>query len=237
MEQMQSTLVEPEHATAAGVIERIATLTTATAMVAYGLSRRNVPGVFLAAAATPLAYRAFSGNWPRFTNGRSSAQDTRTALAGDRGVHVREAISLEKPIDEVYRFWRRLENLPRFMGYLERVTEIDHRRSHWVARGPGGMHVDWDAEIINDVPNEVIAWRTLPGADVMSAGSVNFDTVRNGRSTRVSVRLQYAPPGGRAGALAATLFGREPSQTVREDLRRLKQVLEAGELARSSAQA
>ena len=90
---------------------------------------------------------------------------------------------------------------------------------------------------INDVPNEVIAWRTLPGADVMSAGSVNFDTVRNGRSTRVSVRLQYAPPGGRAGALAATLFGREPSQTVREDLRRLKQVLEAGELARSSAQA
>jgi uncharacterized membrane protein len=187
MEQMQSTLVEPEHATAAGVIERIATLTTATAMVAYGLSRRNVPGVFLAAAATPLAYRAFSGNWPRFTNGRSSAQDTRTALAGDRGVHVREAISLEKPIDEVYRFWRRLENLPRFMGYLERVTD--------------------------------------------------FDTVRNGRSTRVSVRLQYAPPGGRAGALAATLFGREPSQTVREDLRRLKQVLEAGELARSSAQA
>ena len=236
MEQMQSTLLEPEHATAARAIERMATLTTATAMVAYGLSRRNVPGVVLAVAATPLAYRAFSGDWPRFTNTPSSSQDTRTALAGDRGVHVRDAISLEKPIDEVYRFWRRLENLPRFMSYLERVTEVDHQRSHWVARGPGGMRVEWDAEIINDVPNQVIAWRTLPGADVMSAGSVNFDTVRNGRSTQVSVHLQYAPPGGRAGALAARLFGREPSQTVREDLRRLKQVLEAGEIARSSAQ-
>jgi uncharacterized membrane protein len=236
MEQMQSTLLEREHAGGAGAIERMATLTTATAMVAYGLSRRTVPGVFLAVAATPLAYRAFSGDWPRFTNGRTSAQDTRTALAGDRGVHVRESISLEKPIGEVYRFWRRLENLPRFMGYLERVTEIDQRRSHWVARGPGGIRVEWDAEIINDVPNQVIAWRTLPGADVMSAGSVNFDTVRKGRSTQVSVHLQYAPPGGRAGALAAMLFGREPSQTVREDLRRLKQVLEAGEIARSSAE-
>jgi uncharacterized membrane protein len=236
MEQMQSTLPIPEHASGAGTIERMATLTTATAMVAYGLSRRTVPGVFLAVAATPLAYRAFSGDWPRLTNGPASAQDTRTALAGDRGVHVREAISLETPIGEVYRFWRRLENLPRFMGYLERVTESDDRRSHWVARGPGGMRVEWDAEIINDVPNQVIAWRTLPGADVMSAGSVNFNTVRKGRSTQVSVHLQYAPPAGRAGALAAMLFGREPSQTVREDLRRLKQVLETGEIARSSAQ-
>ena len=87
----------------------------------------------------------------------------------------------------------------------------------------------WEAEIINDVENKVIGWQSLPGGDVVTAGSVNFDTVRDGRSTQVSVHFQYAPPGGRAGSLLAMLFGREPSQTVREDLRRLKQLLEAGE--------
>jgi len=235
MQTTQSTLLESQSpSTTLDRIERVATLSTATAVMAFGLSRRNIPGICLAVAATPLAYRGLSGDWPRFGNGRSELERTRSALSGDRGVHVRESIRLEKPIDEVYRFWRRFENFPRFMAYLERVTELDGRRSHWVARGPAGISVEWDAEIINDVPNRLIAWRTLPGADVISAGSVNFDVVRSGRSTQLSVHIQYAPPGGRAGSLAAMLFGREPSQTVREDLRRLKQLLEAGEIARSS---
>ena len=97
--------------------------------------------------------------------------------------------------------------------------------------------MEWDAEIINDVEDQLIAWRSLPGSDVVSAGSVNFDAVRGGRSTQVSVHLQYAPPAGRAGALLSRLFGREPSQTIREDLRRLKQLLEAGEVARVAAPA
>ena len=95
------------------------------------------------------------------------------------------------------------------------------------------MRVEWDAEIINEIENMLIAWRSLPGSDVVVAGSVNFDRVRGGRSTQVSVHLQYEPPAGRVGASVATVFGREPSQTIREDLRRLKQVLEAGELARA----
>jgi len=216
------------HATL-GAIERLAALTTATAVVAYGLSRRNVPGVFLAAAATPLAYRALSGEWPRVGNGHSANQRTREALSGDRGLHVRESVRLEKPVDEVYRFWRTLENLPKFMNYLDDVSDSGNGRSQWIAKGPAGTRVKWEAEIINDIPNKLIAWRSLGDADVISAGSVNFDTVRNGRSTQVSVHFQYAPPGGRAGALVAKVFGREPSQTVREDLRRLKQLLEAGE--------
>ena len=93
----------------------------------------------------------------------------------------------------------------------------------------------WDAEIINEVPNSVIGWRSLPGSDVVSAGSANFDTVRGGRSTQVTVHLQYAAPGGRLGAFLASVFGREPSQTIREDLRRFKQLLEAGEVARATA--
>src|SRR5207248_1701614 len=112
--------------------------------------------------------------------------------------------------------------------------DLGHGRSHWIAKGPAGVRVEWDAEIINEVMDKVIGWRSLPGSEIVSAGSVNFRLVRAGRSTQVTVHLQYAPPAGRAGALFAKLFGREPSQTVREDLRRLKQHLEAGEVARAA---
>ena len=106
-----------------------------------------------------------------------------------------------------------------------------------MAAGPAGLAVEWDAEIINEVENKLIAWRSLPGSDVVTAGSVNFDAARGGRSTQVSVHLQYAPPAGKAGALVASLFGREPSQTIREDLRHFKQLLEAGEIPRATATA
>jgi uncharacterized membrane protein len=229
MRKMQTTVQEITHRPSIGALERVAALTTATAVVAYGLSRRNLPGVCLAAAATPLAYRGLSGEWPRVGNSYSPRGITRTALGGNRGIHVRESVRLEKPIDEVYRFWRNLENLPQFMNYLEGVTDLGSGRSRWVAKGPAGTRVKWDAEIINEVENQLIGWQSLPGGDVTTAGSVNFDTVRNGRSTEVSVHFQYAPPASRAGSLLAMIFGREPSQTVREDLRRLKQLLEAGE--------
>ena len=157
--------------------------------------------------------------------------DTRVALAGPRGLKVKDAIRLERPIEEVFTYWRRLENLPTFMTHLAEVVETSPLRSHWVAKGPGGFKVEWDAEIINEVENKVIGWRSLPGSDVVTAGSVNFDRVRDGRSTQVTVNLQYAPPAGRAGALVAALFGRAPSQTIREDLRLLKQRMEAGEIA------
>jgi len=229
MGNMHTTIGELPHRASIGALERVAALTTATAVVAYGLSRRNLPGVCLAAAATPLAYRGLAGDWPRVTNGHSPRARTRAALRGERGIHVRESVRLEKPIDEVYRFWRNLENLPKFTNYLEDVTDLGNGRSHWVAKGPAATRIEWDAEIINEVPNKVIGWQSLPGGDVTCAGSVNFDTARNGRSTQVSVHFQYAPPAGRAGSLIAMIFGREPSQTVREDLRRLKQLLEAGE--------
>jgi uncharacterized membrane protein len=117
------------------------------------------------------------------------------------------------------------------------VTEGADGRSHWVTSGPAGLAVEWDAEIINEVENKVLAWSSLPGSDVVTAGSVNFDAARCGRSTQVSVHLQYAPPAGKAGALVASLFGREPSQTIREDLRHFKQLLEAGEIPRATATA
>ena len=210
-------------------IERWASLAAATAVIAYGFSRRSAPSLALAAAAAaPFAYRTFAGKWP-FENG-----NTRTALAGDRGIHVREAARIERPVSEVFAFWRQLENLPRVFTHLEQVTDRGNGRSHWVARGPADLGVEWDAEIINEVDNKVIGWRSLPDSDVVTAGSVNFKPVRGGQATEVSVHLQYEPPAGRAGAFLARIFGREPSQTVREDLRRLKWVLEAGEIPRTS---
>src|ERR1051325_7419622 len=153
-------------------IERWAGVTMATAVVAYGLSRRSLRGVAIAATAAPLAYRGITGAWPGLTNGTA---DTRLALSGDRGTHVREAIRLEVPLNVVYAFWSRLENLPCFMTHLESVTDLGNGPSHWVSQGPG-MPVEWDAEIINEVPNKVIGWRSIEGSDIATAGSVHFST-------------------------------------------------------------
>ena len=203
----------------------------ATAVVAFGLSRRSLPGLAMAATAAPLAYRGFTGAWPGFANG---AADTRVALGGHRGTHVREAIRLEVPLDVVYEFWSRLENLPRFMTHLETVTDLGGGRSHWVARGPADMRIEWDAEIINDVPNKVIGWRSIPGSDIATAGSVHFSTVRQGRSTQVSVNLQHSAPGGAAARALAFVLGRDAAHMIREDLRHVKQLLEAGEIPRAT---
>jgi uncharacterized membrane protein len=212
-------------------------LGTGALLLIVGASRRSIGGACLAASSVPLLYRGITGRWPTVSNGHSEPDSTRAALGGERGIHVRESVRLEKPVSDVYRFWRRLENLPRFMTHLDRVTEMPNGKSHWVARGPAGLAVEWDAEIINEVENQVIGWRSLHGSDVVTAGSVTFGRARDGRSTQVSVHLQYAPPAGKAGALIASLFGREPSQTIREDLRRFKQLLEAGEIPRATVTA
>lgn len=155
--------------------------------------------------------------------------DPKRALAGSRGVIVSSAVTIQMSARSLYDFWRDLSNLPRVMPYLMRVERIDDLRSHWVARGPAGQTVQWDAAIINDVPGELIGWQSLPGADVASAGSVRFRPLQRG-GTEVTVRLQYAPPGGRLGASLAWLLGASPAQQVREALRQLKQTMETGEV-------
>ena len=212
-------------------------LGTGALLLLIGASRRSAVGACLAVSSAPLLYRGITGRWPGGLSGHLQPDSTKTALSGARGVHVRESVRLELPVADVYQFWRRLENLPRFMTHLNRVTQGSDGKSHWVAAGPAGLAVQWEAEVINEIENRVLAWRSLPGSEIVTAGSVNFDTARGGRGTQVSVHLQYAPPAGKAGALVASLFGREPSQTVREDLRHFKQMLEAGEIPRAKATA
>jgi uncharacterized membrane protein len=148
-----------------------------------------------------------------------------------RANHIETSIAIEKSPQELYGFWRDFKNLPLFMKHLESVTELDLRNSHWVAKGIGGARVEWDAEIYNEIENELIAWRSLENADVVNAGSVRFQKGPLGHGTYVRVTVNYNPPAGKLGATIAQLLGAEPRQLIKEDLRRLKQMLEAGEIA------
>jgi uncharacterized membrane protein len=160
--------------------------------------------------------------------------DTRQQLGGSAGIHVEESITINRPINEVFRFWRNFENLPKFMNHLETVSMREAGVSHWVARGPAGMRVEWDARVINEIDNRLIGWQSLEGAMVSTAGSVNFR--ETARGTEVRVHLQYNPPAGKLGAAVARLFGEEPSVQIREDLRRFKQLMETGEIPTTHGQ-
>jgi uncharacterized membrane protein len=225
-------------ATNVAEVERWASAIGGAALAVYGMRQRSSTGAVLAASGGALIVRGATGYCPVYAaSGVSTADDdTKRALAGPRGVNVDLAVTINKPIDQLYEFWRRLENLPRFMTQLQSVSETSPRRSHWIAKAPAGRRVEWDAEIINEIPNELIGWRTLPGADVVSAGSVRFVPAGAGRGTEVHVRLQYEPPAGKLGAVIAWLFGQAPAQTIREDLRRFKQLMEAGEAPTTEGQ-
>jgi uncharacterized membrane protein len=213
--------------------ERWISAVAAAAVAAYGLRRRRGRGLILPIAGALLG-RAVSGRCAvNEMLGRNTALDDEpssgvTSVRRGEGVRVDERIVLNRPRSEVYRFWRDLENLPRFMDHLEAVTVLDEERSHWVAKGPAGSRVEWDAVIHNEIPNELIAWRSLEGSEVDNAGSVHFSPTETG-DTEVRVVLRYDPPAGRLGAAVARLFGEDPSRQVADDLRRLKQVVEAGE--------
>ena len=224
-------------------VERWASAIGGAALTAYALKQlkeRSPAGAMLAAAGTALIYRGATGHCAMYKaagiDRAAGSSHTRRALGGSRGVHVEESFTINRRADELYAFWRKFDQLPAFMRHLVSVTPLDDRRWHWVARAPAGRTVEWDAEIINEIPNELIGWRTVDGAAVVSAGSVHFKPAPGYRGTEVRVRLQYAPPAGKVGARIASLFGHEPSQTIKEDVRRFKQLIEAGEVATTEGQ-
>ena len=153
----------------------------------------------------------------------------------NHGIHAQGTCIVNLPPEEVYKFWRNFQNLPRFMRHLQSVVDMGDGRSRWKAKGPAGMEVEWDATIIADIPGEVITWRSLEGSDVDNAGAVRFERATGGRGTIVKVNIEYNPIGGVIGATVAKLFGEEPEQQLDDDLRRFKQVLEVGEVVVSDA--
>jgi uncharacterized membrane protein len=217
--------------------ERWISIAAGAGMALYGLSRRRGGGLVLAGLGAWLLRRGMSGHCVTYQllglNTADTASDTRRALGGGAGINVEERVTINRPASELYRFWRNLENLPRFMQHLESVERVTDTLSRWRAKGPAGTTVEWNAEIINDVPDDVIGWRSIEGSDVVSAGSVNFEDAGPGRGTRVRVRLQYNPPAGKIGAAVAKLLASDPATEIREDLRRFKQIVETGEIARN----
>lgn len=209
--------------------ERWISMGAGIGLAALGISRRRPAGYAVAAVGALLFRRGLTAHCDVYQAlGRNTATgggDTRAALGGSAGVIVEESTTIARSPEELYRFWRNLENLPRVMRHVESVERVTDTISRWRAKGPAGMSVEWNAEIHNEVLNKLIGWRSLEGSDVVSAGSVNFEPV--GGRTRVRVRLQYSPPGGRAGHALASLVGRDAATEIREDLQRFKEQVEA----------
>jgi uncharacterized membrane protein len=210
---------------------RLASTIAGAALAAVGYRRSNRA---LGLLGTGLMARGVTG-WCPVTaaverDPFSESEPTRRHLGGPGGVIVEDAITIYRPVDDVYGYWRNLENLPRFMVHLEDVDVVDRFRSHWVARGPLGVRVEWDAQIINDIPPTLLSWKSVGDSDVISAGSVRFKPGGE-HATEVRVKLQYDPPAGKLGATAAWLLGEDPQHQIAEDLRKLKELIESGDVS------
>jgi uncharacterized membrane protein len=206
-----------------GEIERAMSALAGAAVLGLAWKRGSKS---LALMSTGLLLRGVSGYCPAYAAMGVDHTDTRQALAGARGIHIREAITIDAPPEAVYRFWRQLERLPEIMPHLEKVEQLDSRRSRWTAIAFDRLPITWEAEIINDVPFETIGWKTLRGESVQTAGSVTFKPAAAGRCTELRVHLQYLPPGGHAARWFAWLVGEDPAKMTRDGLQALKQRLE-----------
>ncbi len=208
-----------------------AMIVSGAALVALAARKRAWSTLGLAAASAPLIYRGATGGWPVPERMAQRASD---AVAP---VPVETALTIGRPADELYRFWRQLENLPRFMKNLESVTELDGRRSHWVGKSAIGLKLEWDAEIVEEREGQLLSWRTLPDSQVHNAGTVFFDNSSNGRGTVVRVSMDYQVPGHLLGQAVGKMLSGTTQQQVREDLKRFKELIETGEVATTDGQA
>ena len=217
-----------------GTIDRALAGVLGAGLMGFGVTRRTLPSLISSVAGGgALLAMAATGYCPFYHALGIDNAHKGTAQPSDyynEGIHVVVSYVIAKPPEELFQFWRNFENLPRFMTHLKSVTCQGPTRSHWVARGPAGIDVEWDAEIINEEPNRLISWRTVGEADVDSAGTVLFVPTADERGTRVHVNLDYIPPAGRAGMAIAKIFGDDPAQLIRDDLRRFKQLMETGEI-------
>ncbi len=238
---MATTSESPEMARETNVanVERWLSVIAGSALAAFGLKQRSIGGLILSAIGGTLVWRGATGHCPVYESlGISTAdeQGEQVSVPYGKGIRVEKSVTINATPEQLYAFWRNFENLPRFMDHLESVKVIDGSRSHWVAKGPARINAEWDAEVINEVPNELIGWRSVDGSRVSNAGSVHFDRAVGGRGTEVKVILRYDPPAGIVGATIARLFGEDPSWQVQEDLRRLKELVETGEVATTENQ-
>ena len=224
-----------------GKVERGASIMGGTILAYLGAKRKDALGAGIALLGANLLRRGITGYCYTYQYlGIRTApvgQGKNISIPYELGVKVERSVTISKERHEVYRFWRNLANLPDFMKHLQSVKATGDKTSHWIVNGPAGRTVEWDAEIVNEIENELLAWRSLPGSTVQNAGSVHFTDAAGGRGTQIRVSLQYNPPGGVVGAWFARLFGENPEHQIFEDLGRLKAMLESGHVATTAGQA
>jgi uncharacterized membrane protein len=209
-------------------VERLGSMLLGGGLAAFGTTRGSLSGWLLAAIGGGLVYRGVSGHCMVYEQlGVNTAQGRgpATTIPARHGVHVEHSVIIQREAEELYDAWRHFKGLPDFMSHLKSVEEIDDRRSRWTAKGPLGVSISWEAEIIAERPGEMIAWRSIEGSAVDTAGSVRFEP--SGESaTQVTVNLKYNPPAGKTGAKIAQLLGADPDQQIVDDLQRFKKIME-----------
>jgi uncharacterized membrane protein len=210
--------------------ERLAAVVGGAALVALAARDRSWRSISLAIAGAPLIWRGATGSWPAIPRAVADRLPEQVPPS------VEVTLTVLCPRQEVYAFWRRLENLPRFMRHIESVTETGDGRSHWVAKSPVGAKVEWDAVIVEDREGQILSWQSLPGSQVDNAGSVVFSDATGGRGTVVRVHLDLDPPGGGLGRALGRMLSPITKQQVQEDLRRFKSLMEAGEIPTTDGQ-
>jgi uncharacterized membrane protein len=218
-----------------GNAERKVSLASGTILALAGLSRRDLPGLIVAGIGGSLLYRGATGHCSAYKALGVSTADSQSShrqlTQSSSTVDITQSFLIDRPADELYKFWRNFENLPDVMSHLQSVEDKGDGLSHWRADAPNlyGGYVEWDAKITADEPNKRIAWQSLPDSSLQNEGSIEFERAPGDRGTLVRVTMHYSPPAGQAGHFIAKLFGSAPDQQIREDLRRFKQLMEVGE--------
>jgi uncharacterized membrane protein len=237
VETIARRLGDEQTGTQRGIVsdaERLVSGIGGSALAVYGFKRRDWPGLALALIGGGLLYHSLNGQRAlAHALGISPVLSTH----GEQYVEVVKSVTINRPVEEVYRFWRNFENLPRFMRHLTSVEVLNEKRSRWTANAPGGMTITWEADIVNEKNNTLIAWQSVEGSDINHRGIVRFASAPQGRGTEVVVELEYEPIAGLLGTAVAKLFGEEPNQQVEDDIRRFKQFMEAGEIPTTDGQA
>ena len=230
--------------------ERWFSVVGGAALAVYGLDRRDVQGGLLAVLGAELIRRGATGHCLVYDAlNVSTASDavahgphrdlpaSRAAtVRASRAVKIEHTITVKRPAEELYAFWRNPANVPRIVDMVESVEEASDTTARWRVRGPGGVNIEWEAQIINDIPNELLAWKSVGDADIPNAGSIHFRPAPNARGAEVRFVLEYEPPGGHLGAWVAKLLKQNPDQQVRAALRRFKQLAETGEIVTTEGQ-
>lgn len=229
MEEMTTPQSSQQSDDAPSDIERWASIIGGSAMVLLGLQQGSLRGIMTAVAGGSLAYHGVQGQ-------KSLPDAVGEAVGINKIIRVEKTVTINKSAEELYNYWHNFEQLPTFMKHIQSITVIDPRRSHWVAKAPLGQRLEWDADILDDRPNELIAWASVEGADVDHSGFVRFKRAPGDRGTEVKVVTEYNPPGGVLGATLAKLFGEEPEQQIGDELSRFKRLMETGEIATTEGQ-